>query len=76
MKGQGKTSSNTSFQSLVEEGGHCRANWARQVVEIATPFEFDENYRFFSSSCYHYMGHSFRLFFYTFHHKKDTEDGF
>jgi hypothetical protein len=44
-------------------------------MEIATLYEFDENDRFFTTSCDPYMGHTLRLF-YTFHHKKDIKDGF
>jgi hypothetical protein len=43
---------------------------------VATLYEFDENDRFFTASCDPYVGHTPRLFFYTFHHKNDVKDGF
>jgi hypothetical protein len=63
------------FMSLVGGGGRCGTNWPTEVVEIASLREFDENYRFFTASFDQYMGPSFRLF-YTFHPKKDPNDGF
>jgi hypothetical protein len=38
-------------------GRCCGTNMPTETVEIATPYEFDENYRFFTTSCYPYMGH-------------------
>jgi hypothetical protein len=66
--------SDTFFQSF-GGGGCCGKNWPTEVVEIATPNEFDENNIFFTTSCDPYMGHTLKLF-YTFHHKKDTKNGF
>jgi hypothetical protein len=63
MKQQRKTSGDTIFQSLVGGGGHCGTNLPTEVVEIATLFEFNENDRFFTTSCDPYMGHTLRLFF-------------
>jgi hypothetical protein len=62
MKWQRKTSGNTIFQSLVGGGGALWDNWPREVVEMATLSEFDENDRFFTTFCDPYMGHTFRLF--------------
>jgi hypothetical protein len=42
---------------------------ATEEAEIATLYEFHENYRFSTAYCDPYMGHTLRLF-YTFHHKK------
>jgi hypothetical protein len=56
-------------------GGGCGTNWPKEVVEMATLCEFDENDRFFTTFCDPYMGHNFRHF-YTFHPKKDTKSGF
>ncbi len=64
------------FQSLGWGGGGCGKNWPTEVGEIAILFEFDENDGFFTASCDQYMGHTLRLFFYTFHHKNDTKDVF
>jgi hypothetical protein len=47
-----------------------------EVLETATLNGFDENDRFFTISCDPYMDQTLRLFFYTFHHKKDKMDGF
>jgi hypothetical protein len=53
----------------------CGTNWPTEVVEIATLHGFDENDRFFTTSCDPYKGNTPRLV-HTFHHKKDTRDGF
>jgi hypothetical protein len=66
----------TPFSWVGGGWGHCGTNWTTEVVEIATLYEFDENTRFFITSCDPYMDHILRLFIYTFHHKKDTKDGF
>jgi hypothetical protein len=45
--------------------GRWGTNWPTEVVEIATLCEFDENYRFFTTSCDpSHIGHIFRLFKY------------
>ncbi len=53
--------------------------WQRKTfgdnIEIATIYELGENYRFFTTSSDPYVGHNLRRF-YTFHLKKDTNDGF
>jgi hypothetical protein len=56
-------SGNTIFQSLVEGRGRCGTNWPTEVVKIAARNEFDENSRFFNTSCGPYVGQTFRLFF-------------
>ncbi len=77
QNGKATTSRNTIFRNLGEGGrGCCGTNWPTEVVEIATPCEFDENYKFFTAFCDPYMGHTFKLFCCTFHHKKDIKDGF
>jgi hypothetical protein len=45
------------FQLVCER---CLTNWLTEVVEMATLCEFDENYRFFTTFCDPYMGHTFR----------------
>ncbi len=57
-------------------GGGDRTNWTTEVVEIATLYKFDEYDRFSTTSCDQYMGHTLKHLKNTFHHKKDTKDGF
>jgi hypothetical protein len=56
--------------------GCCGTNLPTEVVEIATLCEFDKNDGFFTTSCDPYMGHTFRLFVYTFHPRRNTIYGF
>jgi hypothetical protein len=51
------------------------ALWRTGLAKIATLEEFDENDRFFPTSCDLYVGHILRVL-YTFHPKKHTKDGF
>jgi hypothetical protein len=39
------------FRKSFKACGLCGTNWPTEVVEIATLNEFDENYRFFTTSC-------------------------
>jgi hypothetical protein len=50
------------FQSLVQGRGTLWEKWLKEVAKIEAHYEFDENYRFFTTSCDPYMGHTFRLF--------------
>jgi hypothetical protein len=60
----------TPFSRALWRGrGGCETNWPTVAMEIATLYEFDENDRRI------YESH-FKTFFYTFHYKKDTKDGF
>jgi hypothetical protein len=63
----------TPFSRALGGGG---ANWPTELVEIATLYKFYEYDRFSTSSCDPCMGHTLKLFKNTFHHKKDTKDGF
>jgi hypothetical protein len=58
----------TPFSTALGGRGRYGTNWPTEVLEIATLYGFDENDRFFTASCEPYMGHTLRLFFYTFHH--------
>jgi hypothetical protein len=65
-KRQCKTSGNIIFHT----------NWPTGIVEIATLYEFDENDRFFTTSCDPYMGHTLSFFFTHFTIKRTPKDGF
>ncbi len=54
-------SGNNVFRSL--EGGGVTVEHIGPQRKIATLYAFDENGRFFTSSCYPYVGQTFRLFF-------------
>jgi hypothetical protein len=54
------------FQSLKVGGGVAlwdKLAYRSTVVKIATLYEFDENDRFFTTSCDPNMGYTLRLFF-------------
>jgi hypothetical protein len=59
-------------------GGGRGAMWDKfstEVVETAALHEFDENDRFFTAVT-HILVMLSDIFLHTFHHKKDTKDGF
>jgi hypothetical protein len=56
-----KTYGNTNLHCL-GGGGGCGVSWPPVIVKIAPLYEFDENDRFFSTSCDSYMGHILRIF--------------
>jgi hypothetical protein len=46
------------FKALWGGEGRCGTNWLTEVVEIAALYEFDNNDRFFTTSCDPFMGHT------------------
>jgi hypothetical protein len=57
-------------------GGRCGTNWPTEIVEKATLYEFEKNDRFSSLPPVTLIWVTLSDLFYTFHHKKDTKDGF
>jgi hypothetical protein len=54
----------------VGAGESSETKWPTEAVEIATLYEFDENYRFLTTSCDPYMGNNFRLFLHISSYKR------